>query len=477
MAPNEKNPGPSCGKCGPGYKTPLEAMKGEREKLLYFPCIPADVSKKNYLCTVDCDPDSSDYGTVIHRTYIEAGRGDELHHSGWNACSSCHDDPSRQRNLLVCPSITSGRVYFFDVATNPRKPTVKHIIEHEEMVESAKLQYMHTAHCLGDGNIMISGMGGSKGESKGGFALVDGASLKVKGTWEKEGDETRFGYDFWYQPRHNVMISSEWGEPDCFLKGFNPADVAEGRYGNAINFWKWEEKEFIKRLDLGPDGMIPLELRFLHDPEESQGYVGCALSSSVFRFFKDENGEWQAEKVIQIPALSVEGWALPNMPSLITDILISLDDRYLYVSNWLHGDVHQYDITDRRKPKLVGRFYIGGSVTKGGPVKVLTEGFEQPEALLVKGKKVEGATQMIQLSLDGKRLYVTTSLYSAWDKQFYPDLAEKGSYLLQLDVDNVKGGMTLNEKFSIDFGDEPEGPAFAHEVRYPGGDCSSDIWV
>lgn len=49
------------------------------------------------------------------------------------------------------------------------------------MVESAKLQYMHTAHCLGDGNIMISGMGGSKGESKGGFALVDGASLKVKG--------------------------------------------------------------------------------------------------------------------------------------------------------------------------------------------------------------------------------------------------------------------------------------------------------
>ena len=70
------------------------------------------------------------------------------------------------------------------------------------------------------------------------------------------------------------------------------------------------------------------------------------------------------------------------------------------------------------------KFYIGGSVTKGGPVKVLTEGFEQPEALLVKGKKVEGATQMIQLSLDGKRLYVTTSLYSAWDKQFYPDLAE-----------------------------------------------------
>ena len=54
----------SCGKCGPGFKTPLEAMKGPREKLLYFPCIPADTTKQNYLCTVDCDPDSEEYGNV-----------------------------------------------------------------------------------------------------------------------------------------------------------------------------------------------------------------------------------------------------------------------------------------------------------------------------------------------------------------------------------------------------------------------------
>ena len=51
------------------------------------------------------------------------------------------------------------------------------------MIESAKLKYMHTAHCLADGNIMISGMGGVKGEAKGGFALVDGKSLKVTGKY------------------------------------------------------------------------------------------------------------------------------------------------------------------------------------------------------------------------------------------------------------------------------------------------------
>ena len=31
---------------------------------------------------------------------------------------------------------------------------------------------------------------------------------------------------------------------------------------------------------------------------------------------------------------------------------------------------------------------------------------------------------MIQLSLDGKRLYVTTSLYSVWDNQFYPNMSK-----------------------------------------------------
>ena len=49
--------------------------------------------------------------------------------------------------------------------------------------------------------------------------------------------------------------------------------------------------------------------------------------------------------------------------------------------------------------------------------------------------------------------------------------------LLQVDVDNENGGLKLNEDFLVDFGCEPDGPCLAHEVRYPGGDCSSDIWL
>ena len=59
-----------------------------------------------------------------------------------------------------------------------------------------------------------------------------------------------------------------------------------------------------------------------------------------------------------------------NVPGLITDILLSLDDKYLYFSNWLHGDIRQYDVTDRRNPKLVGQVFLGGSICEGEGVKV-----------------------------------------------------------------------------------------------------------
>lgn len=84
---------------------------------------------------------------------------------------------------------------------------------------------------------------------------------------------------------------------------------------------------------------------------------------------------------------------------------------------------------------------------------------------------------MLQLSLDGKRLYATNSLFSSWDNQFYPDIAQKGSYLIQIDCDTKKGGLSINPDFFVDFGQEPNGPARAHEMRYPGGDATSDIWI
>ncbi|XP_065886278.1 methanethiol oxidase-like isoform X2 [Dysidea avara] len=471
-----------CGDCsGPGYATPLDAMKrGPREKLLYIPCIYTGTSSKkpDYLATIDCDPASSNFGKVIHRLPMPY-YDDELHHSGWNACSSCFGDASKSRNKLILPSLSSSRVYVIDTGSNPTAPKVFKVVEPGDIKTKAKLTFPHTSHCLGNGQVMISAMGDVDGNAKGSFLLLDGNTFEVAGTWEKEGTSTPFGYDFWYQPRHNVMISSEWGVPNLFKVGFNPQHVADGKYGHNLHVWDWKEHTPIQDIDLGADGMIPLELRFLHNPDATEGYVGAALSTNIIRFYKDDSGTWKTDKVIDVPSKKVDGWALPEMPGLITDCLISLDDQYLYFANWLHGDVRQYDITDTAKPKLVGQIFLGGSICSDGAVKV-TEDKEldsQPDPVYLNGKRVEGGPQMLQLSLDGKRLYVTTSLFSAWDNQFYPELVKKGSFLLMMDVDTEKGGLTLNKDFLIDFGTEPDGPSLAHEIRYPGGDCTSDIWI
>ncbi len=116
----------------------------------------------------------------------------------------------------------------------------------------------------------------------------------MKKKWEAPGHSAPFGYDFWYQPRHNVMISSGWGEPEAFKDGFNPSHVNCGKYGRAIHVWDWTSHELLQSIDLGEEGYIPLELRFLHNPDESEGYVGAALSTNIFRFYKNEVGHFES---------------------------------------------------------------------------------------------------------------------------------------------------------------------------------------
>lgn len=59
-----------------------------------------------------------------------------------------------------------------------------------------------------------------------------------------------------------------------------------GHYGQSIHVWDWSTHKHLQTLDLGEEGAIPLEIRFLHDPAAAEGYVGCALQGTVFRFYK-----------------------------------------------------------------------------------------------------------------------------------------------------------------------------------------------
>jgi selenium-binding protein 1 len=444
---------------GPIYASPRDAMKAPRERLLFVTAlyVGTPVQQPDYLATVDVDPDSSTYSKVVDRLPMPH-LGDELHHFGWNACSSCHAEQVHIRRYLVVPGLRSSRIHVVDVA-DPRAPKLHRVIEPQHVIAQTRLTAPHTVHCLPDGHIMISMLGDADGNAPGGFLLLD-QGFDVVGRWEPEHSGIRFNYDYWYQPRHNVMVSSEWAAPNTVRPGFDPKDVEAGKYGRRLVFWDWKRRVVQQTVDLGDEGKIPLEVRFHHNPDSPHGFVGAALSSTIWHYFK--TGErWAAEKVVAVPPVELQGWPFP-VPGLITDLLVSLDDRFLYFSDWLHGDIRQYDVRDPSHPTLTGQVWCGGLLGKSGAVQ---------------GHDLVGGPQMLQLSLDGKRLYVTNSLYSSWDNQFYPKLAGAGSYLLQIDCDTERGGMKINERFYVDFGREPHGPARAHEMRFPGGDSTSDIWV
>ncbi len=143
------------------------------------------------------------------------------------------------------------------------------------------------------------------------------------------------------------------------------------------------------------------------------------------------------KKVIEIPAEPADAADLPPLlqgfkavPPLITDINLSLDDRQLYVSCWGTGELRQYDVSDPFAPKLTATTQIGGIVRRAGhPARP--------------SRRLNGGPQMVELSRDGRRVYLTNGLYSPWDPQFYPDGLD--GWMVKLDA-RPEGGMTMDSQ-------------------------------
>ena len=132
--------------CGPGYSSPLEAIKAPREKLLYTISIytGTGIQKPDYLATIDVDPKSERFSQVIHRLEMP-GIGDELHHMGWNACSSCFDDGSMSRKYLLLPGVRSNNIHIVDTATDPRAPSLYKVIDGADI--KIKNKFIRPTYC------------------------------------------------------------------------------------------------------------------------------------------------------------------------------------------------------------------------------------------------------------------------------------------------------------------------------------------
>jgi methanethiol oxidase len=456
------------------YRTAADAAAAPVETLAYVVAFDRAATQSDAMTVVDVDPSSDSYGRVVGWTDVPS-LGNELHHFGWNACSSAlkhegHNMDGLARRYLLVPGLRSSNIHVFDTQPDPRTPTLIKTISAAELSAKAGYSRPHTLHCGPDG-VFMTCLGGAIGDDDGpgGIALLDHETFDVVRKWETNRGPQHLHYDAWWHLNQNVLISSEWGSPSMIENGVVPELLLGQKYGHAIHFWNLATGEHVQRVDLGVQHQMVLELRPSHDPDATWGFVGVVistedLSSSVWRWFRDGD-TWAVEKVITIPAVPTDPELLPPalkpfgaVPPLVSDIDLSVDDRFLYVDCWGTGEMKQYDVSDPAHPREIGSVRLGGIVNH-------TPHPAAPDLPL------SGGPQMVEVSRDGRRVYCTNSLYGSWDDQFYPEGV--GSWMAKVDV-APDGGLSIDEKF-FPHGDDFKGRR-VHQVRLQGGDASSDSY-
>jgi selenium-binding protein 1 len=449
------------------YPSPKLAMQAPAERHAYVAALNGDKQRPDEMKVVDLDPASKTYGQLVGGVAMSKA-GDELHHFGWNACSSAlcpyAPHPHVERRYLVVPGLRSSTIHIIDTKPDPRRPQIVKVIDADQIAKRTGYSRLHTVHCGPDG-IYVNAIGSASGDGPGGILILDHDSFDIQGRWEVDRGPQYLAYDFWWHLGRDTMLTSEWGTPNMVEQGLNPELLLGGKYGRRLHVWNLRKRSHQQVLDLGEEQQLPLELRPAHDPAKAYGFVGVVislkdLSSSVWMWHA-QNGAWAVKKVIEIPAEPADPDLLPPMlkdfkavPPLLTDIDLSLDDKFLYAGCWGTGELRQYDVSDPHNPKLTGSIRMGGIARRGAHPK-------NP------GRALNGAPQMVEISRDGRRVYFTNSLYRTWDDQFYPD-GIKG-WMAKADVS--PGKFEVDPNFFVDFGD-----LRAHQVRLEGGDASSDSY-
>jgi selenium-binding protein 1 len=451
------------------YPSPRMAVKAPAEKLAYVAEFDPTRKRPDAIAVVDVEEGSATLGQIVGRTEM-SGPGDELHHFGWNACSACLSPnlphPHVERRYLVVPGLRSSRIHILDVKDDPKSPKIHRVIEPEEIAERAGYSRPHTVHC-GPQGIYVSALGNAEGKGPGGVFMIDHESFDVLGQWEVDRGPQRFAYDMWWHLGHDTLVTSEWGTPDMVEDGLIPEKILGAEYGRRLHFWDLHKRKHLQEIDFGDKSQLVFELRPAHDPTKAYGFVNCVLSlenlsSSIWTWYRDGD-KWAVKKIIEIPAEPADADLLPPVlkgfgavAPLVTDIDLSVDDKFLYVSCWGTGDFIQYDVSDPFNAKETGRIRLGGIVSKAS----------HPAA---KNGALTGGPQMVEISRDGRRAYFTNSLYGAIDPQFYHQGID--GWMVKIDLD-PNGGMKLDENFFIDW---PNG-FLPHQVRLQGGDASSDSY-
>jgi methanethiol oxidase len=362
------------------------------EKYLYLFCVDADAKDNDFVAVIDVDPKSSTYSQIINT--VDLGyKGNETHHWGYT------DD----RTKIWAGGLFSSRIWILDVATDPAKPRIEKTLENIPQI--AGFTGPHTYYAL-PGRMLLSFLSAADGGLPAGMAEFTNDGRFIRRIDQPK--DAPYGYDLAVKPELNRMVTSSFSPLRNYRKPFPQMDTKD--FGSELVVWDFKAR---KPIQTGKAGAAPLEVRWSLKKNANYGFTNCALDNSIWLFRGDQDGNhYEFKKVADTGP----------MPA---DLRQSPDDRFLYVSCFGADYLQQWDVTDPDKPKLTSTAQIG----------------VQPNMMHVTG--------------DGKRMYVSNSLLSTLDRS--GDFWVK---LIRVDAD----GMHIDQQFKVDLNKFPTGPARGHDM-------------
>lgn len=371
------------------------------------------------LVTVDVNPDSADYGTVVHS--VSVGGRNEAHHSGLT------DD----RRFLWAATLDTNKIFIFDVHTDPAKPVLHKTID-DFVAKTGGIVGPHTTYAL-PGRMLITGLSNNRDHGgRTGMAEYTNGGEFITSVWMPTDDNLQgavksgnyadgYGYDARALPRRNVLLTSSftgWNNYMMNLGKLLGDPEAMQRFGNTVVVWDLHARTPKKIIDVPG---APLELRCAWGSQSNYCFTTTALTSKIWLLYEDDAGEWQGKAVADIGDAS-------KIP-LPVDISISADDKHLWVNTWNDGKVRLFDISDPHNPEQVFEEQIGEQIN------------------------------MVSQSWDGERVYFTSSLLANWDKTGSSD-GKDVQYFKLFGWDGEK--LTLD--FNLDF--VQMGLGSPHQMRF-----------
>jgi methanethiol oxidase len=381
------------GPAAAGHAHPKKQGGKLQERYLYVSTIAQSTTDPDFIAVVGADPRRRDFGKIVNRVDMP-NVGDELHHYGYS-----HD----QKRLLV-PGIFSSRINVFDVKGDGRRLELRTV--NAKLAEKSGYVVPHgvMGHGVSRGRALVTMIGAATDTTlPGGLVEIDdktGAFVRHfgPGPTRKPGEAApKYMYDFESLPEANRGISTTFGPPACVARGIEP-----GCLGNEVAVWDLRGRTVIQTADLGASSTA-LMVHFVMKKGVRRAFINAPGTSAIWLADDDDrDGVFDFQHVLG----PEDGLALPP------DTIVSNDGKYLYVSNWFGDTVQQFDITDPFAP-------------------VLTATVSVPHP------------NMLRLSRDNKRLYVTNSLLTPWDNDTDFGPARNDDYGIWLfKVKQSSGGLT-----------------------------------